>query len=63
MWGHDPLALGSWAYVPVGAPVLESVKTLREPINNKFFIAGEGTETSHMGTVHGTPTSWSKFKS
>jgi monoamine oxidase len=51
-WQQDPLALGSYSYLPVGA--LHLPEALSEPIEATLFFAGEHTDTSgNWGTVHG----------
>ncbi len=51
-WQQDPLALGSYSYLPAGA--LQVPETLSEPIASTIFFAGEHTDTTgNWGTVHG----------
>jgi monoamine oxidase len=51
-WQQDPLALGSYSYLPVGA--LHVPDHLSQPIEATLFFAGEHTDTSgNWGTVHG----------
>jgi monoamine oxidase len=51
-WQQDPLALGSYSYLPVGA--FHVPDALSEPIEATLFSAGEHTDTSgNWGTVHG----------
>jgi len=51
-WQTDPLALGSYSYLPVGA--LHVPDVLSESIDSTFFFAGEHTNTTgNWGTVHG----------
>jgi monoamine oxidase len=51
-WQQDPLAQGSYSYLPVGA--LHVPDALSEPIESTLFFAGEHTDTSgNWGTVHG----------
>ncbi len=51
-WTSDPLSLGAYSWVPVGA--VDVSAKLAEPVQNTLFFAGEHTDTSgHWGTVHG----------
>jgi monoamine oxidase len=51
-WQKDPLALGSYSYLPAGA--LHVPGALTEPIESTLFFAGEHTDTTgNWGTVHG----------
>jgi monoamine oxidase len=51
-WQQDPLVLGSYSYLPVGA--LHVPEALSEPMEATLFFAGEHTDTSgNWGTVHG----------
>ncbi len=51
-WQADPLALGSYSYLPAGA--LHVPDALSEPIASTLFFAGEHTDTTgNWGTVHG----------
>lgn len=51
-WQQDPLAQGSYSYLPVGA--LHVPDALSKPIESTLFFAGEHTDTSgNWGTVHG----------
>jgi monoamine oxidase len=50
-WRHDPWALGSWAVVPPGhAPARLS---LREPLADTLWFAGEALSREQWGTVGG----------
>jgi monoamine oxidase len=50
-WSADPFAMGSYAYVAVGAtPAVLDV--LAEPVDDKLFFAGEATVRQHWATVH-----------
>ena len=51
-WASDPYSYGSYSFIPVGAPS-EDYDALSEPINNRVFFAGEATNSSYPGTVHG----------
>jgi monoamine oxidase len=51
-WQQDPLALGSYSYLPAGA--LHAPDALSEPIEATLFFAGEHTDTTgNWGTVYG----------
>jgi monoamine oxidase len=51
-WQQDPLALGSYSYLPAGG--LHVPDALSEPIESTLFFAGEHTDTTgNWGTVHG----------
>lgn len=51
-WQTDPLAQGSYSYLPAGA--LQVPDALSEPIESTLFFAGEHTDTTgNWGTVHG----------
>jgi polyamine oxidase len=51
-WAQDPLALGSYSFVPAGAS-LRDCQILSQPIGSRIFFAGEATEPSRPSTVHG----------
>ena len=51
-WTDDPLALGSYSYVPVGGSS-EDMRQLARPGSASLFFAGEHTVPAHFGTVHG----------
>lgn len=51
-WQKDPLAQGSYSYLPAGA--LHVPEALSQPIESTVFFAGEHTDTTgNWGTVHG----------
>jgi monoamine oxidase len=51
-WQHDPLALGAYSWVPVGA--IDASAKMCEPVADTLYFAGEHTDTTgHWGTVHG----------
>ncbi len=51
-WQRDPLALGAYSWVPVGA--VDASARMAEPVGGALFFAGEHTDTTgHWGTVHG----------
>ncbi len=51
-WTTDPLSLGAYSWVPVGAADVSA--KLAQPIQNTLYFAGEHTDvTGHWGTVHG----------
>ncbi len=50
-WRHDPWSRGSWAVVPPGhAPARE---TLREPVGERIWFAGEANSRAQWGTAGG----------
>lgn len=51
-WSTDPLAGGSYAFLPVGAS-RQDIDTLAEPEGDRLLFAGEATYWEHYGTVHG----------
>jgi monoamine oxidase len=51
-WQTDPLSLGAYSYVPVGA--ITAPIRLAEPVADTLFFAGEATDgDGHSATVHG----------
>ena len=51
-WQRDPLALGAYSWVPVGA--VDASEKMCQPVEGTLFFAGEHTDTTgHWGTVHG----------
>lgn len=51
-WDKDPFSLGSYSFNPVGS-MPDMRKELAKPLLGKLFFAGEATEPSCFGTVHG----------
>lgn len=51
-WTTDPLAGGSYTFMPVGASNTD-IQALAEPHGDRVFFAGEGTLWVHYGNVHG----------
>jgi monoamine oxidase len=51
-WASDPLALGSYSYLRLGASV-DDYDRLAEPVDGKLYFAGEATNRAHPATVHG----------
>ncbi len=51
-WATDPLARGATSYLGVGATPTDRA-ALREPINNKIYLAGEAISATAPGTVRG----------
>lgn len=50
-WQRDPLSLGAYSYVPVGA--LEASAALAQPVEDTLYFCGEHTDTTgQWGTVH-----------
>jgi monoamine oxidase len=51
-WQRDPLSLGAYSWVPVGA--VDASAKMAVPVEGTLFFAGEHTDTTgHWGTVHG----------
>lgn len=51
-WAQDPLALGSYSFLPVGADP-ELRRALAEPVGGRLHFAGEATSSEAPSTVHG----------
>jgi monoamine oxidase len=51
-WHSDPLARGSYSYLPPDATP-EDREQLGEPVADRLFFAGEATATDFPATVHG----------
>lgn len=51
-WTNDPLANGSYSYVPVGGSPGD-MEQLGRPASRRLFFAGEHTVPASFGTVHG----------
>lgn len=51
-WASDPLARGSYSYLPPGATEADR-ETLAEPVAERLFFAGEATSVDYPATVHG----------
>ncbi|MCO4763280.1 MAG: FAD-dependent oxidoreductase [Myxococcales bacterium] len=51
-WARDPLALGAYSYIPVGAATRD-YEVLAKPIHGRLMLAGEHTHPRYPGTVHG----------
>ena len=50
-WSHDPLALGSYSYMRVGALAGDRA-AMSEP-DGALYVAGEACSVGHAGTTHG----------
>lgn len=50
-WSTDPFALGSYTCIGVDSSS-KDIGTLAEPVGDKLFFAGEGTNPYHWGCVH-----------
>ncbi|MFJ8961603.1 FAD-dependent oxidoreductase [Lentzea sp. NPDC102401] len=50
-WSSDPYALGSYTCIGVGSSS-QDIATLAEPVGDRLFFAGEGTNPYHWGCVH-----------
>lgn len=60
-WQRDPLALGAYSYVPVGA--LEASAALAQPFEDTLYFCGEHTDISgQWGTVHAAMRSGIRVK-
>ncbi|WP_423919366.1 FAD-dependent oxidoreductase [Frigoribacterium sp. 2-23] len=55
-WASDPYALGSGSYLAPDSTDLDR-QTLRGPLADRLFFAGEATASSYPGTVHGARAS------
>lgn len=51
-WASDPLAGGSYSYLPPGATP-DDYDALAAPVDGRLFFAGEATSRDHAATVHG----------
>lgn len=51
-WASDPLAGGSYSYLPPGATEADRA-ALAEPVAERLFFAGEATSSDYPATVHG----------
>lgn len=51
-WTTDPFSRGSYSFIPVGASPAD-MDTLRAPVADRVFFAGEGTRFRTSSTVHG----------
>lgn len=51
-WYTDPFAQGAYVHVPPGAQP-DDLDVLAEPIEDRVFFAGEATNDTYWGTVHG----------
>ncbi len=51
-WAADPLAGGSYSYVPVGVSASERDR-LAAPVGDRLYFAGEATNRTYPATVHG----------
>ncbi|ALG10603.1 FAD-dependent oxidoreductase [Kibdelosporangium phytohabitans] len=50
-WSSDPFALGSYTCIGVGSSA-KDLGTLGDPVGDRLFFAGEGTNPYHWGCVH-----------
>ena len=51
-WRDDPLALGSYSYLPIGSSS-DNMRALGEPVGGHLLFAGEATAPLVYATVHG----------
>lgn len=50
-WRNDPFSRGAYSYVKVGG--MSAPGILASPVQQTLFFAGEATDSSQTGTVHG----------
>src|SRR5262249_5193743 len=50
-WSTDPFARGSYTCIGVDSSA-KDLATLAEPVGDRLFFAGEGTNPYHWGCVH-----------
>ncbi|MCC8246662.1 FAD-dependent oxidoreductase [Saccharothrix luteola] len=50
-WSSDPFALGSYTCIGVDSSS-KDIGTLAEPVGDRLYFAGEGTNPYHWGCVH-----------
>ncbi|WP_367133524.1 FAD-dependent oxidoreductase [Saccharothrix sp. HUAS TT1] len=50
-WAGDPFSFGSYTCIGVDASA-KDIATLAEPVGDRLFFAGEGTNPYHWGCVH-----------
>lgn len=50
-WSADPFARGSYTCIGVGSSS-KDIGTLAEPVGDRLYFAGEGTNPYHWGCVH-----------
>ncbi len=48
----DPLSVGSYSFIPVGASAAD-MDALAQPVSEHLTLAGEHTVAAYFGTVHG----------
>ncbi len=51
-WASDPLAYGSYSFLPPGADE-DTIEELGRPVEDRIFFAGEATSVDYPSTVHG----------
>ncbi len=51
-WSQDPLAAGSYSFIPVGGSPRDH-DVLAEPVGERLLFAGEATNRDYPATVHG----------
>ncbi len=51
-WQWNPMAHGSYAYIPVGG-TNAAMSAIGDPVDDRLFFAGDSTEPNHGGNVHG----------
>jgi monoamine oxidase len=55
-WQKDPFSQGSYSFQKVGQ-LKDDRQTLAAPVGNRLFFAGEATQPTFFGTVHGAYSS------
>lgn len=55
-WREDPMARGSYVYLPVGTSA-DDLDTLAAPVGERLLFAGEATSNVYSGYVHGAVVS------
>ena len=55
-WATDPYSLGATSYLTTGSSDTDRA-TLRDPVDDRLFLAGEATASSSAGTVSGARVS------
>jgi monoamine oxidase len=55
-WQKDPFSQGSYTFQKVGQ-LKDDRQTLAAPVGNRLFFAGEATQPTFFGTVHGAYSS------
>lgn len=51
-WETDPFSLGAYSYIPIGSSPAD-MDALADPVGGRVLFAGEATDSSYYGTLHG----------